>query len=70
MAISLNAGVRSLSRNPWQGKSTEGGFAQKVVLCRAYGAVLRCDHYPGLTPWATLWRSLRELIQPRSGVST
>src|SRR5207244_9914528 len=26
------------------------GFAQKVVICRAYGAVLYCDHYPGLTP--------------------
>jgi len=28
------------------------GFAQKVVVCRAYGAVLYCDNYPGLTPWA------------------
>ena len=46
------------------------GLARKVDCVAPLGLSAENCRNPGLAPWATVYRSLRELIQPRSGVTS
>ena len=51
-------------------KPVEPGFAHKIDCVAPLGLSAENCRNPGLAPWATVYRSLRELIQPRSGVTS